>query len=140
MRAGDAAAEAALDDTAPAPPATAAPRTILYVGGRSGQTAVLRHAAERCGAMLLRHDAEQGAALLAGLVGRAALVVFPVDCVSHDAALAVKRLCRQVGRPFRPLRSTGAASLLAALQDAGAMTLAAERWTAAGPSAISNDI
>lgn len=119
-----AAAEAALDDTAPAPPATAAPRTILYVGGRSGQTAVLRRAAERCGATLLHHDAEQGAALLAGLVGRAALVVFPVDCVSHDAALAVKRLCRQAGRPFRPLRSTGAASLLAALQDAGAMTLA----------------
>ena len=46
---------------------------------------------------------------------RADLVLFPVDCVSHEAALAVKRLCRQFGRPFRPLRSTGTSSLLAAL-------------------------
>ncbi|MBW6401130.1 DUF2325 domain-containing protein [Roseomonas sp. HJA6] len=121
-----AAAEAALTDDSPTSPAIGAPRTILYVGGRSGQTAVLRRAAERCGAELLHHDAEQGSALLAGLVGRASLVVFPVDCVSHDAALAVKRLCRQTGRPFRPLRSTGAASLLAALQDAPALPLAAE--------------
>ncbi len=120
------AAEAALDDPSPALAGTAAPRTVLYVGGRSGQTAMLRRAAERCGATLLHHDAEQGASLLAGLVGRAALVVFPVDCVSHDAALAVKRLCRQAGRPFRPLSSTGAASLLAALQDGGAIALAAE--------------
>lgn len=119
------AAESALEDTPPAAPKAVAPRTVLYVGGRSGQTAVLRHAAERCGATLLHHDAEQGAALLAGLVGRAALVVFPVDCVSHDAALAVKRLCRQVGRPFRPLRSTGAASLLAALQEVPPLPAAA---------------
>ncbi len=39
--------------------------------------------------------------LLAGLVGRADLVLFPVDCISHDAALTVKRLCRQLGKPFR---------------------------------------
>jgi len=60
--------------------------------------------------------------MLPGLVGRADLVVFPVDCVSHDAALGVKRLCRQLDRPFRPLRSTGAASLLAALREAPAAT------------------
>jgi hypothetical protein len=92
--------------------------TVLYVGGRSGQTALLREAAARCGAAeLLHHDAEQGAALLPGLVHRADLVVFPVDCVSHDAAQAVKRLCRQAGRPFLPLRSAGATSLMAALRD-----------------------
>lgn len=91
------------------------PGTVLYVGGRSGQTQALRQAAARIGIELLHHDAAQGAALLPGLVGRADLVVFPVDCVSHEAALAVKRLCRQFGRPFRPLRSTGTSSLLAAL-------------------------
>lgn len=94
------------------------PGTVLYVGGRSGQTALLRGAAARRGAQLLHHDAEQGVTLLPGLIGRADLVVFPVDCVSHDAALAVKRLCRQLGRPFRALRSTGLGSLLQAL-DAG---------------------
>ena len=91
------------------------PGTVLYVGGRSGQTQALRQAAARIGIELLHHDAAQGAALLPGLVGRADLVVFPVDCVSHESALAVKRLCRQLGRPFRPLRSTGTSSLLAAL-------------------------
>ena len=91
------------------------PGTVLYVGGRSGQTQALRQAAARIGIELLHHDATQGAALVPGLVGRADLVVFPVDCVSHETALAVKRLCRQFGRPFRPLRSTGTSSLLAAL-------------------------
>ena len=95
--------------------ASSIPGTVLYVGGRSGQTQALRQAAARIGIELLHHDAAQGAALLPGLVGRADLVVFPVDCVSHEAALAVKRLCRQLGRPFRPLRSTGTSSLLAAL-------------------------
>ncbi|WP_149536490.1 DUF2325 domain-containing protein [Siccirubricoccus phaeus] len=111
-----AAAEAALAP-APAPPSGPVPAMVLYVGGRSGQTAALRAAAERAGvSQLIHHDAEAGAAQLPGLIGRADLVVFPVDCVSHDAALNVKRLCRQLGRAFRPLRSTGAASLLAALR------------------------
>lgn len=95
------------------------PRLVLYVGGRSGQTAMLREAAARAGAELLHHDAEQGSGLLPGLVGRAALVVFPVDGISHDAALMVKRLCRQSGRPYQPLRSTGATSLIAALRARG---------------------
>ena len=93
--------------------------TVLYVGGRSGQTALLRHAAARFGVELVHHDAEQGSSLLPGLVGRADLVVFPVDCVSHDAALSVKRLCRQVGRRFLPLRSSGVTSLTAALASPG---------------------
>ncbi|MDO9713277.1 DUF2325 domain-containing protein [Paracraurococcus lichenis] len=111
-----------VDEKVAVPPAALG--TVLYVGGRSGQTALLRHAAERCGAAaFLHHDAEQGASLLPGLVSRADVIVFPVDCVSHDAALAVKRLCRQLGREFLPLRSSGAASLMAALRHAAAMTV-----------------
>jgi hypothetical protein len=112
-----AAIEASLAAPEQLAPATARFGTILYVGGRSGQTAQLRRAAAELGAELLHFDAEQGATLLPGLVGRADLVVFPVDCVSHDAALGVKRLCRQLDRPYRPLRSTGVASLLAALRE-----------------------
>jgi len=112
-----AATETTLGEPQTDSPATSPFGTVLYVGGRSGQTTQLRRVAERVGAELLHFDAEQGAAMLPGLVGRADLVVFPVDCVSHDAALGVKRLCRQLDRPFRPLRSTGAASLLAALRE-----------------------
>ena len=54
--------------------------------------------------------------LLPGLVSRADAAFFPVDSVSHDAALSLKRLCRQAGKPFVPLRSSGIASLLRALR------------------------
>jgi hypothetical protein len=43
------------------------------------------------------------------------IIRMPVDCVSHEAALTVKRLCRQTDRPFVPLRSAGLSSLLTAL-------------------------
>jgi hypothetical protein len=44
-------------------------------------------------------------------------VLFPVDCVSHAAMLAVKRLCGQADKPFVPLRSVGLAPFCAALKD-----------------------
>src|SRR5262249_11976000 len=74
--------------------------SLLYVGGRPGQVAHLRTLSERRGAALLHHDGgvEHHPDLLAGLTSRADIVLFPVDCVSHDAALMVKRLCRQAAR------------------------------------------
>jgi hypothetical protein len=72
---------------------------------------------ERCGGRFLHHDGglEHNPGLLPGLVGRADLSLFPVDCVSHDAVAAVKRVCRQAGKPYRPLRTSSLTSLLAAL-------------------------
>jgi len=40
---------------------------------------------------------------------------FPVDCISHDAAAAVKRLCRQLEKPYQPLRTASLATLVSAL-------------------------
>lgn len=96
--------------------------TLLYVGGRPNQIAHLRDLAERHGAAFLHHDGgvEHHPDLLAGLTSRADTAMFPVDCVSHDAALMVKRLCRQAGKTFMPLRSSGATSFLAALRDQAA--------------------
>ena len=91
--------------------------TLLYVGGRPNQSARLRRIAEDAGAVLLLHDGgvEDAEAQLAGFASRADVALFPVDCVSHDAALAVKRHCRRLGKPFIPLRGTGGAAFLAAL-------------------------
>jgi hypothetical protein len=91
--------------------------SVLYVGGRANQVAPLRATAERCGATVLHHDGgvEDRGGRLAGLVSRADVVMFPVNCVSHDAALMVKRLCRQLEKRFVPLRSSGVASFLVAL-------------------------
>jgi hypothetical protein len=94
--------------------------SLLYVGGRPNQISHLRSLGERLGANFLHHDGgiEDGSGLLAGLVSRADVVVFPVDCVSHDAVLNVKRLCRQAAKPYIPLRSAGLSSLVAALDRA----------------------
>ena len=90
---------------------------MLYVGGRPKQVWQARAAVEGLGGRFLHHDGgiDDNGALLAGLVSRADLAAFPVDCISHDAAGMVKRLCRQSAKPFLPLRSSGAGSLLAAL-------------------------
>jgi hypothetical protein len=93
--------------------------TLLYVGGRPAQIGHLRALAERFGAIFLHHDGgiEERGGLLPGLVSRADAVLFPVDCVSHAAMSQVKRLCRQAGKPFLPLRSAGLAPFCAALKN-----------------------
>jgi Uncharacterized protein conserved in bacteria (DUF2325) len=91
---------------------------VLYVGGRPNQVAPMRAAVERLGAIFLHHDGgvENHPNLLPGLASRSSVVLFPVDCISHDAANAVKSLCRQGGKRFIPLRSASITSLLTALQ------------------------
>ena len=71
----------------------------------------------RAGGALVSHDGgvEDHPTLLAGLISRADLVLFPVDCVSHDAAGHIKRACRDVGCRYVPLRSASLASAVAAL-------------------------
>jgi hypothetical protein len=97
--------------------------SFLYVGGRASQVEHLRAAGARLGAAFLYHDGgkEQHHDLLPGLISRADLVFFPVDCISHDAALTVKRLCRQSVKGFVPLRSSSVASYVAALRQARVM-------------------
>jgi Uncharacterized protein conserved in bacteria (DUF2325) len=93
--------------------------TLLYVGGRPAQIGNLRALAERAGAAFLHHDGgvEDRGGLLPGLVSRADVALFPVDCVSHAAMSVVKRLCGQAGKPFVPLRSAGLAPFCAALKN-----------------------
>jgi hypothetical protein len=92
-------------------------RTVLYVGGRANQVPQLKALVERAGGRFLHHDGgiEHNATLLPGLVSRADRVFFPVDCISHDAVTTIKRLCRQAGKGYEPLRTASLACLLAAL-------------------------
>jgi Uncharacterized protein conserved in bacteria (DUF2325) len=113
--------EADLQPESESPPCRVDGLSLLYVGGRPNQVAHLRALSESRGAELLHHDGgiEHHPDLLAGLTSRADVVLFPVDCVSHDAALTVKRLCRQTGKRFIPLRSASTTSFLAALRPLG---------------------
>jgi hypothetical protein len=92
--------------------------TLLYVGGRPHQVVQLRRVIEGGGGELIHHDGgvDERPDLLPGLVSRADAAFFPVDCISHSAALLLKRLCHQAGKPYVPLRSAGVASMLRALR------------------------
>lgn len=97
--------------------------TFLYVGGRPHQHTHMRELSHQAGAGIFFHDGgiEDRHGLLAGLISRADIVLFPVDCVSHEAVAAVKRLCRHAAKPFMPLRSSGVSSFLAALDRVAAV-------------------
>jgi hypothetical protein len=92
-------------------------RTILYVGARAHQIPQLKALVERTGARFLHHDGgiEHSSSLLPGLISRADDLFFPIDCISHDAAATIKRLCRQLDKPYQPLRTSSLATLMSAL-------------------------
>lgn len=92
-------------------------QTLLYVGGRPNQVPHMRAIIAGFGAEFLHHDGgvENQTAQLPGLASRADLILFPVDCVSHEAVLLVKTFCRQHDKRFVALRSASLASLVAAL-------------------------
>ncbi len=93
-------------------------KTLLYVGGRTNQVPKLRKLAEKRGAGLLHHDgglAESSSSLIR-LAVRADAVLFPVDCISHSAATAVKKICKQLGKSYFPLRRSGPASFAALIE------------------------
>jgi hypothetical protein len=92
-------------------------RTILYVGARVHQIPQFKALVERTGARFLHHDGgiEHSSTLLPGLVSRADHLFFPIDCISHDATVTIKRLCRQLEKPYHPLRTASLATLVSAL-------------------------
>jgi len=99
-------------------PASLKGARLLYVGGRHGHIQRIRAFVEEAQAEFLHHDGgvEERKGLLAGIVSRADAIFFPVDCVSHDTVAVVKRLSRQTGKPYLPLRSTSLTSFIAALR------------------------
>ena len=93
------------------------PQTLLYVGGRPNLFDRLRKLADDRNIDLLLHDGgiEDNLSLLPAMVGRVSWAIFPVDCISHSASDMVKRLCRESGKPFLPVRSASLASFAAAI-------------------------
>lgn len=126
---GEAAATAAQQERG-APPCDAAAaggclgpglcgRRVLYVGGRNRQVAHFRALVARHNGELLHHDGglSESTARLAALVQRVDAVLCPTDCVSHDACLQVKHLCKRAAKRFVPLRSASLACFVAALRE-----------------------
>jgi hypothetical protein len=111
-----------LDDSANGDGRTASlcGRCLLYVGGRPQTVCKLRQLIAGRNGQLLHHDGglENSSARLGDLVRQADAVFFPVDCVSHGAVEAVKKICQSEGKPMRPLRTASATTFLRALDAA----------------------
>ena len=92
--------------------------TILYVGGRTHQIPRLKGFVERVNGKFLHHDGgiEHSSTLLPGLLSRANAAVFPIDCVSHDAAARIKRACSQMRKVCLPVRTSSITSLLSLIE------------------------
>jgi hypothetical protein len=105
------------ESQAGAAPITLDGLTVLYLGGRPAQMPHIRQAAAERGGKLLHHDGgiEDNDLVLAGMVSRADIIFFPVDCVSHGAVGTVKRTCRSEGKRYVPLRSAAVTSFIAGL-------------------------
>lgn len=91
---------------------------LLYVGGRPQTVCRLKEWVEHRNGELLHHDGglEQSAGVLAEMVRRADVVLFPVDCVSHGAAGSVKSLCERHGKRLCPLRTASATTFQKAIR------------------------
>ncbi|MGH6903240.1 MAG: DUF2325 domain-containing protein [Geminicoccaceae bacterium] len=100
-----------------APPLHLGGSRVLVVGARPAQIAHWRALVERCAGELLHHDGgvDDNIAGLGGLVRRADIILLPADCVSHEAMWSAKRLAAQLGKPFRPMRTSSLAAFTRAL-------------------------
>jgi hypothetical protein len=93
-------------------------KTIAYVGGRPGTTTVLAAMVDAAGGTLLVHDGgvEDRRGLLTAMLPGADLVVFPVDCIGHNAMQVARQTCAWHGIACHPLRSASVASFVELLQ------------------------
>lgn len=93
-------------------------RCVLYVGGQHSLVRHYRQVVENCGGRFIHHDGgrEDHRTKLGEMLGRADAVICPVNCVSHDACLRAKRLCKHQVKPFIALRSAGLSALALGLE------------------------
>ena len=73
---------------------------VLYVGGRASQSAHLRAMVEQCNGGFIYHDGgrQDGRQRLDSVLAQADTVVFPMDCVSHDAYYCIKKHCERLDK------------------------------------------
>jgi len=94
-----------LPPSAPPVPAAAAAidladKTVLCVGGRSGNVPNYRELLEKEGARFMHHDGglEQASELLDTSLAAADLVICQTGCISHQAYWRVKDFCKRTGK------------------------------------------
>lgn len=86
---------------------------VLYVGGKSNLIPRYRKLVESLEGDFLHHDGghEKNTQDLSDSLNRADLVVFPSNCISHDAYWKIKRTCKKQQKPYEYLNGPGLHSL-----------------------------
>jgi hypothetical protein len=93
-------------------------RRILYVGGMDRLEHHYRDLVEKEFNGIFEHhngDCGNGNGRLEEIIRRAELVLCPVNCNSHNACLCVKKLCKELNKPFIMLQSSGLGSFKRAI-------------------------
>jgi hypothetical protein len=95
-------------------------RCILYVGGITHMKNHYQALVERHSGQFIHHDGgvNDGRSHLDSVMAQADVIFCPIDCISHDACLRIKRHCKRTDRMFVPLRSAGLSSFAHGLQKA----------------------
>ena len=90
---------------------------VLYVGGKKNLIPYYRDLIEEQAGTFIHHDGgeEKSTQDLSQSLARADIVMFPSDCISHDAYWKIKRICKKQQKPFKYLSSPGLCSLSNAL-------------------------
>ncbi len=106
-------------DTSDCPGRNLCGRTVLYVGGLHRMIPHYKQLVETLGGRFLHHDGgkEESRNLLPKMLATADAVLCPIDCVSHDACLSVKKICKRYQKPFVMMRSASLSSLAKGLTD-----------------------
>lgn len=94
-------------------------QTVLYVGGLHKMIPHYKQLVETLGGRFLHHDGgkEESRNLLPKMLATADAVLCPIDCVSHDACLSVKKICKRYQKPFVMMRSASLSALAKGLTD-----------------------
>ncbi|MEC5161422.1 MULTISPECIES: DUF2325 domain-containing protein [unclassified Janthinobacterium] len=94
-------------------------RSVLCVGGRSGNVATYRALIERVGAQFAHHDGglEDNANMLDSSLAAADLVICQTGCISHSAYWRVKDHCKRTGKRCVFIDNPSISSLARGLQE-----------------------
>jgi hypothetical protein len=94
-------------------------RSILCVGGRSGNVPIYRSIVERVGARFAHHDGglEDSSGMLDASLAAADLVICQTGCISHGAYWRVKDHCKRTGKRCVFVDNPSVSSLARTLQE-----------------------
>lgn len=93
-------------------------KRIAYVGGRTNLLPHYRALVDASNGLFSHHDGgqENSRASLEYALSGAEVVFCPIDCISHDACMRVKRFCQKNTKSFMPLRTSSISAFSAGLQ------------------------